>query len=165
MDDEACAFCGIVADPSRARVVYADAHTLAFFPLTPAAKGHTLVVPRVHSADLWAMDETGVRRLMQSVLVVGRALRAALEPEGLNVINSTGGAASQTVFHTHVHLVPRWPGDAMGAIWPPKGEGPPDDAAVMSELARRVIDMTDPQALWSQSAITTIANSAPNSDP
>ncbi|KUO18887.1 HIT family protein [Streptomyces dysideae] len=146
MDDAACAFCGIVADPSRARVVYADAHTLAFFPLAPATRGHTLVVPRTHSADLWAMDETGVQKLTRAVLVVGRALRAALEPEGLNVVNSAGAVASQTVFHTHVHLVPRWPGDAMGPIWPPKGKGfPDDDAAVLDELAHRVTEMTGPQ--------------------
>jgi histidine triad (HIT) family protein len=136
-----CAFCGIAADPARARVLYEDAHTLAFFPLAPATEGHTLVVPRAHSTDLWAMDPGEVRRLTSTVLLVGRALRAALRPDGMNVINSAGGAATQTVFHTHVHLVPRRPGDAMGPIWPPKGAGfPDDDDAVMDALAARLTE-------------------------
>ncbi len=139
--DPDCAFCGIVAEPARARVLYEDAHTLAFFPLAPATRGHTLVVPRAHSADLWAMDEAGVRRLTDTVLLVGRALRASLEPDGMNIVNSAGGVATQTVFHTHVHLVPRWPGDAMGPIWPPKGEGFADeDDAVMDALAARLTE-------------------------
>jgi histidine triad (HIT) family protein len=134
---KACAFCDIVANPSRARVICEDAHTMAFFPRAPATRGHTLVVPRTHVADLWAMDDTGAQLLMRTVLTVGRALRAVLEPAGMNVINSAGATASQTVFHTHVHLVPRWPGDAMGAIWPPRGAGFRDDAE-LDRLARRL---------------------------
>ncbi|WP_369169977.1 HIT family protein [Streptomyces sp. R28] len=139
--EQACAFCEIVAGTGWARVVYEDAHTLAFFPLAPATRGHTLVVPRAHSADLWAMDEADAQHLFHSVAVVGRALRAVLEPDGMNVINSAGAAASQSVFHTHVHLVPRRPGDAMGPIWPPKGAGFRDDGdaeAAADELAARL---------------------------
>lgn len=138
MRDEFCAFCDLVADPGKARVIYADAHTLAFFPLAPATRGHTLVVPKAHSADLWAMDEAAAQRLFRTVLLVGEALRAVLRPDGMNVINSAGAAASQTVFHTHVHLVPRRPGDTMGPIWPPKEAGyrDADDAAVDALAAR-----------------------------
>lgn len=136
--DEFCAFCELVADPSKARVIHADAHTLAFFPLAPATRGHTLVVPKAHSADLWAMDEEVAQRLFRTVLLVGEALRAVLRPDGMNVINSAGAAATQTVFHTHVHLVPRCPGDTMGPIWPPKGAGfrDEDDAAADALAAR-----------------------------
>ncbi|MDF3148152.1 MULTISPECIES: HIT domain-containing protein [unclassified Streptomyces] len=143
--EQACAFCEIVAGTGRARVVYEDAHTLAFFPLAPATRGHTLVVPRAHSADLWAMDEADAQRLFHAVTVVGRALRAVLEPDGMNVINSAGAVASQSVFHTHVHLVPRRPGDAMGPIWPPKGAGFRDEdadgaEAVADALAARICE-------------------------
>lgn len=141
--EQACVFCEIVADPDKARVVYEDAHTLAFFPLAPATRGHTLVVPRAHSADLWAMDEAETQRLFQTVRVVGRALRAVLEPDGMNVINSAGAVASQSVLHTHVHLVPRRPGDAMGPIWPPKGAGFREDdeaEAAADRLAARLCE-------------------------
>ncbi|MEV5318363.1 HIT domain-containing protein [Streptomyces sp. NPDC052687] len=124
---EACPFCAVVADPARARVVHEDAHTVAFCPLTPATRGHTMVVPRVHSADIWQMGEEEVGHLMGSVLSVGRLLRAVLAPEGVNIINSAGRAATQTVFHTHVHLVPRYRGDPMGDFWPPR-EAPRDEA-------------------------------------
>lgn len=136
--EQACAFCEIVAGSGRARVVYEDAHTLAFFPLAPATRGHTLVVPKAHSTDLWAMDEADTQRLFQTVMVVGRALRAVLGPDGMNVINSAGAVATQSVFHTHVHLVPRRPGDAMGPIWPPKGGRfrDEDDAASAALAAR-----------------------------
>ncbi|WP_030642813.1 MULTISPECIES: HIT family protein [Streptomyces] len=134
--DGNCAFCGIVADPSRARVVYEDDHTVAFFPLAPATRGHTLVVPRTHAADLWEMADAEVQHLMRTVLAVGRALRVVLEPAGMNVIHSAGQVASQTVFHAHVHLVPRLPGDAMGEIWPPRE--PPRNETDLDELAQRI---------------------------
>ncbi|ELS53943.1 HIT family protein [Streptomyces viridochromogenes] len=137
--EQACAFCEIAAGTGGARVVYEDAHTLAFFPLAPATRGHTLVVPRAHSADLWAMDETAAQHLFRTVLLVGGALRAVLRPDGMNVINSAGAAASQSVFHTHVHLVPRRPGDPMGPIWPPKGAGFRDEEDPAADaLAARV---------------------------
>lgn len=137
--EQACVFCEIVAGTAEARVVYEDAHTLAFFPLAPATRGHTLVVPRAHTADLWAMDEAAAQRLFRTVLLVGNALRAVLEPDGMNVINSAGAAASQSVFHTHVHLVPRRPGDTMGPIWPPKGAGVRDeDDTAADALAARL---------------------------
>ncbi|KOX47057.1 HIT family hydrolase [Streptomyces sp. NRRL F-7442] len=133
---ETCTFCDIVANPTRARVVHEDDHTVAFFPLTPATWGHTLVVPRAHAADLWEMADVEVQHLMRTVLAVGRTLRGVLEPPGMNVIHSAGQAASQTVFHAHVHLVPRMPGDAMGEIWPPRE--PPRDETELDELAQRI---------------------------
>ncbi|WP_409470371.1 HIT family protein [Streptomyces sp. HC307] len=133
---ETCAFCNIVAHHGRARVVHEDAHTVAFFPLTPATWGHTLVVPRTHAADLWDMEDAEVQRLMCSLLAVGRTLRVVLDPAGMNIIHSAGRAASQTVFHAHVHLVPRWDGDAVGNIWPPRE--PARDEAALDELARQI---------------------------
>ncbi len=142
--EQPCPFCEIVAGTGRARVVHEDAHTLAFFPLAPATRGHTLVVPRAHTADLWAMDAEAVRHLFHAVLSVGNALRAVLGPEGMNVITSAGEVATQSVFHTHVHLVPRWAGDAMGPLWPPKGTGPgaEDDAATDALAARLAAELT-----------------------
>ncbi|MFD5037284.1 HIT family protein [Streptomyces sp. NPDC058377] len=125
---DSCVFCDIIDNPSKARTVFSDPYTVAFLPLAPATRGHTLVVPRTHFADLWTMDDPSVQHLTRTTLAVGRALRSVLEPEGMNVINSAGTAASQSVFHCHTHLVPRWQGDAMGPIWPPKGSAFGDDA-------------------------------------
>lgn len=102
------------------RVVYRDDHAVAFFPLRPATFGHTLVVPRRHIPDIWELPEQTAVHLSRAVLRVAAALRAAVTPDGLNIIQSSGAAATQTVPHLHMHLVPRWAADAMGPIWPAK---------------------------------------------
>ncbi|MFJ8902142.1 HIT family protein [Streptomyces sp. NPDC102370] len=114
-----CDFCAIVEERAPAATVWEDGSNMAFFPLRPAALGHTLVIPKAHYADLFEVPDPALCDLMQAVAVVGRGIRAALRPDGINVINSSGKAASQTVFHVHVHLVPRWTGDRFGNIWPP----------------------------------------------
>jgi histidine triad (HIT) family protein len=127
-----CPFCEIVAREDRdAREVYRDAHVVAFFPLEPATLGHTLVVPREHVSDIWSLDEETAAHLARATLSLAGAVKRAMMPEGMNIIQSNGEAASQTVFHLHVHIVPRWVGDAIGRIWPPEtsySERQKDDA-------------------------------------
>lgn len=115
-----CPFCAIIMGEGWAREVYRDDHAVAFFPLRPAALGHTLVVPRRHIPDIWELPEADAACLSRTVLRVATALRTAVTPDGLNIIQSSGAAATQTVPHLHVHLVPRWAADAMGPIWPAK---------------------------------------------
>lgn len=118
MATTSCPFCAIIMGEGWAREVYRDDHAMAFFPLRPAALGHTLVVPRRHIPDIWELPEADAACLSRTVLRVATALRAAVTPDGLNIIQSSGAAATQTVPHLHVHLVPRWAADAMGPIWP-----------------------------------------------
>lgn len=101
-------------------MVYRDDHAVAFFPLRPATFGHTLVVPRRHIPDIWELPEQTAAHLSRTVLRGAAALRAAVAPDGLNIIQSSGAAATQTVSHLHALLVPRWAADAMGPIWPAK---------------------------------------------
>ena len=114
-----CPFCEIVDrnDPD-VREVYRDANVVAFFPTAPAVLGHTLVIPRRHVPDIWSLRTEEAAQLSAAVLRLADAIRAAVVPEGFNVIQSNGAAATQTVSHLHVHLVPRNEGDAMGPIWP-----------------------------------------------
>ncbi|MEV0105736.1 HIT domain-containing protein [Nocardia sp. NPDC050799] len=114
-----CPFCTIIAsgDPG-AREIYRDDHTVAFFPREPATHGHTLIVPTRHVPDIWGLLESELMPLAQTTLKVARALRAALKPEGLNIVQSNGRAATQTVDHLHIHLVPRRHNDRMPRIWP-----------------------------------------------
>ena len=120
MATTSCPFCAIIMGEGWAREVYRDDHAVAFFPLRPSALGHTLVVPRRHIPDIWELPEADAACLSRTVLRVAAALRAAAAPDGLNIIQSSGAAATQTVPHLHVHLVPRWAADAMGPIWPAK---------------------------------------------
>jgi histidine triad (HIT) family protein len=109
------------ADPSADVVCEAETW-VAFFPTKPATPGHTLVIPRLHAPDLWSVDASLAVDLMGAVVQVGRAVEAAVTPEGMNLITSSGEAAEQTVYHLHLHVVPRWREDGFGDIWPPKGK-------------------------------------------
>lgn len=135
-----CDFCAIAVGKQPAEVVCEDTSWLAFFPTSPATRGHTLVVPRAHVTDLWQAELTLARDLMEACVKVGVAIRAALQPEGMNLISSAGEVAEQSVFHLHLHLVPRWPDDPVGDIWPPKSaEAPPwitDVAATLRKACR-----------------------------
>jgi len=118
-----CPFCSIAAgnDPS-VDLVCAGKHWVAFFPLEPATPGHTLVIPRIHVPDLWSADEATGMELMSAVIKVGNAIQTALSPAGMNLISSAGRVAEQTIFHLHLHLVPRTEGDRLGPIWPEDAE-------------------------------------------
>lgn len=113
-----CDFCEIVAQEEPAREVLRTAEVVAFFPTEPATLGHTLLIPRQHMATVWELDQGTAALLAHACLDLAHAIRGALNPSGLNIIQSNGEAATQSVFHLHVHLVPRWIGDPMGQIWP-----------------------------------------------
>ncbi len=130
-----CDFCSIArGEDPEAEVVCEGESWLAFFPLHPATPGHTLVIPRVHVADLWKADPQLGDELMTAAIRVGRAIEAALAPEGMNLITSAGEIAEQTVFHLHLHLVPRWRRDGFGDIWPPASSY--EDTALEDAAAR-----------------------------
>jgi histidine triad (HIT) family protein len=114
-----CPFCAIAQGrDTEVETVAEAAEWVAFFPLDPATPGHTLVIPRAHFPDLWSVPTMLGQSLMRAVIAVGRAIGTAMEPEGMNLISSSGAPAEQTVFHLHLHLVPRWADDGFGRIWP-----------------------------------------------
>lgn len=117
-----CPFCAIARGANQApEIVCGGDSWVAFFPLEPATPGHTLVIPREHTPDLWKVRPELAADLMRAVLRVGSAIETALRPEGLNLITSAGEAASQTVFHLHLHVIPRWHRDGFRPIWPSGG--------------------------------------------
>lgn len=124
--DRGCPFCQIVAldalDALDAREVYRDELVIAFFPTDPAVLGHTMVVPRQHVETIWDLQESLAERLATVTVRIARVVRDTLRPDGLNIIQSNGSAATQTVMHLHIHVVPRWEGDSIGPIWPPESD-------------------------------------------
>ncbi|WP_206604384.1 HIT family protein [Arthrobacter pityocampae] len=121
MNNAPCPFCSIVNQTDSAvREVYRNDHVIAFFPLNPATLGHTLVIPRQHVPHIWELSEDSAGHLAISIIRLSKAVKNAIHPDGLNIIQSNGEAATQSVPHIHVHLVPRWESDAIGRIWPPK---------------------------------------------
>src|SRR5690348_2219107 len=95
-----CDFCKIaVGEDTSAQIVCAGPSWVAFFPLNPAVLGHTLIIPKTHVANLWDVEPHQGAELFNAVSRVGKAIRAALSPDGMNLITSAGKAAEQTVFH------------------------------------------------------------------
>jgi histidine triad (HIT) family protein len=114
-----CEFCAIARGEDRSVQTVCEAESwIAFFPLDPATPGHTLVIPRKHVVDLWELEPSLGADLMAAVIRVGRAINDALKPAGMNLITSAGKVAEQTVFHLHLHVVPRWQDDGFEQIWP-----------------------------------------------
>lgn len=113
-----CDFCNIVAGGADTEVVGRGPGWVAFFPISPATRGHTLVIPVSHVRNFWEADSEVIAEVTRGCLEVGRALSDVLGPEGMNLITSAGDAAEQTVEHLHLHVVPRWHGDGIDRIWP-----------------------------------------------
>lgn len=114
-----CEFCAIANGSDRnVEVICETDDWVAFFPLHPATPGHTLLIPRQHVRNLWEVESSLGSKLMEGVIRLGRAIDSALTPEGMNLIASAGEVAEQTVFHLHLHVVPRWETDNIGEIWP-----------------------------------------------
>jgi histidine triad (HIT) family protein len=132
-----CDFCAIArGEDSSVEIVCEGADWVAFFPIDPATPGHTLVIPRSHVANLWEARPSLAADLMAAVVKLGNAIEDALQPEGMNLITSAGRVAEQTVFHLHLHVVPRWARDGFGQIWPRDGDGFSDSA--LEAAARRI---------------------------
>ena len=103
--------------------------------INPATRGHALVVPRTHSADLFEISDQDLQHTLLAARRLARRMKDVLEPDGFNIINSCGAAAWQTIFHFHLHVVPRYEDDPLELPWVPK-EGDPDEIAAVAEKIR-----------------------------
>ena len=99
--------------------IYEDAHTYAFMDIAPASRGHTLVICKAELADIYEIDEDSLVAVAKTTQRVAKAIRDVLQPDGINIIQNNGTAAGQTVFHYHVHVIPRWEGDGAIGLWEP----------------------------------------------
>ncbi|RVW06500.1 HIT family protein [Rhodococcus spongiicola] len=110
-----CVFCAIIAGHAESSVVHDDAHTIAFMDIRPFTRGHLLVVPKTHAANLAELDPADGGRLFQVGQRAAVALRdSAVAAEGINFFLADGVVAGQEVFHVHLHVVPRKAGDGFG---------------------------------------------------
>ena len=132
--DPNCIFCKLVAKEIPATVVYEDRDTLAFMDIGQVNPGHVLVAAKTHAENIYALDDETAACVFRSAARVARAIRAAFSPPGLSVYQANGKPAGQTVFHLHMHLVPRHEGDGMALTWPVKN--PPREK--LEEYAARI---------------------------
>jgi histidine triad (HIT) family protein len=131
-----CLFCGIVAGEVPAEIIDSDEHTVSFMDINPATRGHALVVPRTHAADLLEISDEDLEHCVVAARRLTLRMRETLRPDGFNLINACGAAAWQTVFHLHIHVVPRYADDPLELPWVPSPGDPDEIAAIAAKLKR-----------------------------
>ena len=136
MADPDCIFCKIIAGELPAQIVDEDEHTIAFMDIAPATRGHALVIPRAHSADLIGVAGADLQAVALASQRLAARMRERLGADGINLLNACGPAAWQTVFHFHVHVIPRYDGDPLRLPWVPSAGDPDEIAVAAQELAR-----------------------------
>jgi histidine triad (HIT) family protein len=134
MADPDCLFCGIVAGSIPSEKVDENEQTVAFMDINPATPGHALVVPRVHSADLMEIGEEDLTATILAARRLSTRMKDALDADGIDLINACGAAAWQTVFHFHIHVVPRYEDDPLKLPWVPE----PGDSDEIAEIANKL---------------------------
>jgi histidine triad (HIT) family protein len=129
-----CLFCGIVAGSIPSEMIDSDERTVAFMDINPATAGHALVVPREHSADLLEIADEDLTAVTLAAQRLARRMKDVLGADGINLINACGSAAWQTVFHFHIHVVPRYEDDPLKLPWVPEPGNSDEIAATAAKL-------------------------------
>lgn len=136
MAEEGCIFCAIIAGEAPAQILDSDDHTVAFMDINPATRGHALVIPRRHSRDLLEVPGEDLARTTAASRKLAMRMLETLDPrpDGFNLLNCCGSAAWQTVWHFHMHVVPRYADDPLELPWAPR----PGDADVIAAAAAQI---------------------------
>jgi histidine triad (HIT) family protein len=134
MGEQDCIFCKIVAGELPATIVDEDERTIAFMDINPATRGHALVIPRAHTPDLLSIDSHELGAVAGAAQRLAARAKQCLAADGVNLINSCGAAAWQTVFHFHIHVVPRYEDDPLRLPWVPSPGDPAEIASAAKAL-------------------------------
>lgn len=116
--DQNCIFCKIVAGEIPAAKVYEDEHVFAFLDISQVTEGHTLVIPKKHEKDIYELSEQSAQHVFQAVPKIARAIKKQFQPVGINLLNNNEAPAGQSVFHYHIHILPRYSSnEGFGVVW------------------------------------------------
>lgn len=129
-------FCAIESGSAPAHRIYEDDNAIAFMDINPATDGHALVIPRTHVRDLFDIGEERASAVMAATVRLAERIKRALRPDGMNVMHATGAAAFQTVFHFHLHVIPRYFNDPLKLPWVPR----PGDRTKIAEMAAKITE-------------------------
>lgn len=129
-----CVFCSIVSGDIPAIRVYEDAETLSFMDINPGNPGHLLVIPKQHYRNIFDIPHATAGKIMEVGAKIAGVIKDVLNPDGLNLFQSSEAAAFQSVFHFHLHLLPRWESDSLLLPWKPK----PGDMDEIREVAAQL---------------------------
>lgn len=136
MTDENCIFCKIIAGEIPSTAVYEDDDFRAILDVNPAARGHVIILPKKHAANIFELEDEEAAKIFPVAKKIATALKKTYQCDGVNVLQNNGEAAGQTVFHLHVHVIPRYYDDDVDIMWKP-GETP-DLEAVAEEIKKNL---------------------------
>jgi histidine triad (HIT) family protein len=131
-----CIFCKVVAGELPSETIDSDERTVSIMDINPATRGHALVVPRAHSENVYDIAAEDLTASILAAKRLAERMRETLDPGGINVLSSTGRPAWQSVFHFHIHVIPRYPGDPLELPWLPEAGDKDEIARVAAELRR-----------------------------
>jgi histidine triad (HIT) family protein len=137
MADPDCIFCKILAGEIPSRIVDEDERTVAFMDIAPATRGHALVIPRAHATDLLSIEPEDLQAVAIAAQRLAARMKERLGADGVNLLNACGASAWQTVFHFHVHVIPRYEGDPLRLPWVPSAGDSEEIGAVAQEIGGR----------------------------
>jgi histidine triad (HIT) family protein len=132
--DADCIFCKIMAGEIPCFKLFEDDETLAFMDINPANEGHALVIPKEHAKDVYAVSDAAITATVTTAKKIAAAVDKTLSPDGLNLLQCNGPAAAQSVFHFHMHVLPRREGDKLKLNWGIR----PGDMDAIGALAERI---------------------------
>ena len=138
MNKDDCIFCKIANGEIPSATVYEDSICRVILDVNPANKGHALIIPKQHFDNIYSMDAETAAKIFTIATEVAKAQKAELNPDGLNILQNNGEAAGQTVFHFHMHLVPRYIKDNVTMTWIP-GKADTEELSALSKALRKRI--------------------------
>ena len=133
MKDENCIFCKILAGEIPSTAVYEDDDFKAILDVNPAARGNVIILPKNHAANIYELPDEDASKIMVVAKKIATAIEKAYHCDGVNILQNNGEAAGQTVFHLHVHVIPRFKGDTLNIGWK-QGDMPEDLDAICKEI-------------------------------
>lgn len=138
MNKDDCIFCKIANGEIPSATVYEDSICRVILDVNPANKGHALIIPKEHFDNIYSMDAETAAKIFTIATEVAKAQKAELNPDGLNILQNNGEAAGQTVFHFHMHIVPRYIKDNVTMTWIP-GKADTEELSALSKALRKRI--------------------------
>jgi histidine triad (HIT) family protein len=134
VNEAPCIFCSVAAGDAATELLDSDEHTLAFMDINPATPGHALVIPKRHSRDLHEIEPDDLRHTIVAAQRLAGRIAETLRPAGFNLLNACGAAGWQTVFHFHIHVIPRYEDDPLKLPWIPRGAETGEIARIASQI-------------------------------
>ncbi len=138
MIDQNCIFCKIAAGEIPSSTIYEDEDFRVIMDINPASKGHAIILPKTHAANIFEVSDEVASKIFIVAKKVATAMKEELQCDGINILQNNGEIAGQTVFHLHVHLLPRYKGDKINIKWSHKDKYDYDFAAIAKAIGDRV---------------------------